>query len=359
MKKLAIPLTRREILGGGVAGGFLSASGLSAQILNPSKASSLNLKAVITVGDATYNYPNGPKIPSYYVDFHDDGRVVFHLGALGIRGGSSVPPKAYHFGPHQVRIERDGSAVFDATIPAHYWNAQWTYRPNPIAPNRSPAQIVAANRMFPFGDTGRRIGQVANFRFKGPMDNAGVTVYMPTTGERPDIGLITDPSAQFMLGGDPQPMLAWAQANGSFPLHYRDETTGKLVDLVKYPQANCYESPAQGQPWFPRYPQDAAGNNILGGGMVAQQAHFPEMSYVAYQATGDLGILENVQYNGNYTILCDAARSVHGAAIISGELRGVAWAFRNLFMAHVATQDAEARGGLPASCHPSSYWKKH
>ena len=153
-------------------------------------------------------------------------------------------------------------------------------------------------------------------------------------------------------------MLAWAHANGSFPHHYRDESTGKPVDLLKYPQANCYDTPAQGSPWFQRYPLDAAGNNILGGGMVAQQAHFVEMSYVAYQATGDLGILENVQYNANYTILCDAIQSTPKAAIIHGEYRGVAWAFRNLFMAHAATLDAEARGDLPDSCHPSSYWKK-
>src|SRR5205814_1036284 len=97
----------------------------------------------------------------------------------------------------------------------------------------------------------------------------------------------------FMLGGDPAPMLAWAQANGSFPLHYRDEATGRPVDLLKYPRANCYESPVQGAPWFQRYPLNPDGSNILGGGMVAQQAHFVEMSYVAYQATGDLGFLEN------------------------------------------------------------------
>jgi len=35
----------------------------------------------------------------------------------------------------------------------------------------------------------------------------------------------------------------------------------------------------------------------------------------------------------------------------------MAWAFRNLFMAHIATKDAEAAGTLPASCYPSSYFK--
>ena len=129
------------------------------------------------------------------------------------------------------------------------------------------------------------------------------------------------------------------------------------IDLLKYPQANCYDTPAQGSPWLERYPRDPQGNNIVGDGMVPQQAHFCEMAYVAYLASGDLGFLEEVQYNANFTVLCDAIKSTPRQAILSGELRGIAWAFRNLFMAHAATQDAEATGVLPSSCHPSSYWK--
>lgn len=274
-----------------------------------------------------------------------DGSARYHNGSIfdGI--------KPVNIGPYSDR---------GVTVASHYWNSWWRYRPKLISVVRSPAEIVAANQMFSYGNMGLPIGPVGNFTFKGPMDAAGLTVYMPTTGERAEIGLITDPSALFMLGGTPQSMIAWAQANDTCPHHFRDETTGKPIDLLKYPVANANDVPGLGIPWLPKGLPDplAPTYTEFGGGWKPQQAHFYEMSYVAYLATLDIGTLENVQYNANFTVLCDAWISAHrNIATVYGELRGIAWAFRNLFMAHTATKDAESRGILPDTCHPSIYWK--
>jgi hypothetical protein len=351
-------LNRRRILAGGAVCSVLGAAGLSAQTA-PHPAAS-NSKVTVTLNGVLYFYPGGPQIPSYYVGFREDGRIVFHLGALGDLTKANAQPAPYHMGAHHVKIEKDGAVVFDADISAHWWNAEWTYRPAPIIAKRTPAQIVAANRMFAFGDTGARVGQTANHVFKGPMDSAGITIYMPTTGERPDIGLITDASASYMLTGNPGPMLAWAQAAGSCPMHFRDEKIGKPIDLIKYPAANSYSEPRQGLPWLLAGPPNpkAPGYRQFGGGWVPQQAHYCEMSYLAHVATLDMGLLEDLQYSANFTVLTNGyVSNVRKIATIYGELRGIAWAFRNLFMAHAATQDAEAAGALPASCHPSAYWK--
>ena len=359
MIKFPYDVNRRGILGGGVAAGLLGATGLSAQMANAPKTAS-ELKISVILDGATYSYPDGPTIPSYYVGFREDGRVVFHLGSLGDLTKPGEPPKPHHLGPHHVRIERAGKVLLDADIAAHWWNAQWTYRPAPIAVKKTPAQIVAANRMFPFGDTGAKIAAPANYMFKGPMDSAGITKYMPTTGERPDIGLITDGSGYFMLGQNPGPMLAWAQAAGSCPMHFRDERTGKPIDLLKYPRANAYDLPGlQGAPFLLKGPPDARAPvySAYGGGWTPQQAHFCEMSYVAHMATLDPGFLEDLQYEANFCVLTDASHSTAKGAIVFGETRGIAWALRQLFMAHAATQDAEAAGVLPAFCHPSSYFK--
>jgi len=348
-------ISRRSALAGGGAG-LLGITTLSAQIAPTSQ----NLKVTVTLNGATYTYPDGPAIPSYYVGFRQDGRIVFHLGALGDLTKANVQPTPYNLGAHHVKIESGGSVVFDADIPAHWWNAEWTYRPVPIAVKRTPAQIVVANRMFPFGDTGARVGQTANYVFKGPMDSAGITIYMPSTGERPDIGLVTDPSASYMLNGKPGPMLAWALAAGSCPVHFRDEKTGQPIDLIKYPAANSYSEPRQGLPWLLRGTPDerSPGYRAFGGGWTPQQAHYCEMSYLAHVASLDMGFLEDLQYSANFTILCDGYMSGgRGIATVYGEYRGIAWAFRNLFMAHAATQDAETAGTLPVSCHPSTYWK--
>jgi hypothetical protein len=318
------------------------------------------LKVSVTRDGATYTYPDGPKMPSYHVEFREDGRILFHLGELGdLKTGHTVPP--YHLGPHRVKIEKGATVLLDAEVPSHWWNAQWTHRLSPMRRAMTPEQIVAANRMFKFADTGAGLPAQPNYTFKGAMDSAGITRYMPTTGERGDIGLITDNSAYYMLGESPGPMVAWALAAGSIPMHFRDEATGRAIDLIQYPGANAFDLPGlQGKPFLLKGPPDpkAPEYSQYGGEWTPQQAHYPELSYVAHYATGDLGFLEDLQYSANFTLLCDAYDSnQRGIATVKGEIRGVAWALRNLFMAHIATKDLEAKGPVPSWLHPSSYWK--
>jgi hypothetical protein len=353
-------VNRRKFLGGGAALGAIGTATASAQNANALVSDMSSLKVSVTLNGATYTYPEGPKIPSYYVDFREDGRVLFHLGELGdLTTGKTVPP--YHLGPHRVRIEKGATVLLDAEVPLHWWNAQWTHRLSPMKRTRTPEQIVAANRMFKYGDAGVALPPQHNFSFKGAMDDAGVTRYMPTTGERGDIGLITDNSAYYMLGESPGPMVAWALAAGSIPMHFRDEATGRPIDLIKYPSANAYDAPGlQGSPYLLKGEPnpEAPEYTKYGGGWVPQQAHYPELSYVAYYATGDLGFLEDLQYSANFTVLDDAYTSNHrGVATIKGEVRGLAWGLRNLFMANIATKDLEGLGPLPSWLHPSSYWK--
>ena len=351
------------MLAGSAVSGILGVTGLSAQIASAPKAATSNIKVSISLNGATYTYPDGPKIPHYYVGFRADGRLVFHLGALGNLSAPASTIEPYKLGPHHVRIEENGKILLEADVPAHWWNAVWTYRPAPIAVRKTPAQIVAANRMFPFGDTGCKLTAQSKRSPYTVMGSSSITVNMPQTGERPDIGLITDNSAYYMLGGDPLPMIDCALSAESCPMHFREETIGKPIDLIKYPAANSYSGPQQGRPWLLRGPmvKDRAGNPWpeFGGGWAPQQAHYCEMSYMAHVATLDPGFLEDLQYSANFTVLCDGYLSnVRRIATIFGEVRGIGWALRNLFMAHAATRDAEARGDLPATCHPSSYFKK-
>ncbi len=296
-----------------------------------------------------------PSSPDLYIMTREDGRKVYHLGSLGPLPQDEDRTKPLHLGPYT-----DGAI----NTPAHWWCARVTDRTNcPIIIKRSPAQIVAANRMFPFGDTGALVPSQPPRVPYTQMGASDITVYMPTTGERPAIGLISDNSAYFMLGKDPAPMIDWALSAESCPMHLRDEATGKPINILKYPNANAYsEAGKQGSPNLVLGPlvKDSAGNfwPMSGGGWQPQQAHYTEMSYLAYVATLDMGFLEDLQFSATFTVLADAwLSSQRGIATIYGEYRGIAWAFRNLFMAHIATQDAEAAKTLPASCHPSSYWK--
>lgn len=312
------------------------------------------MKVTVVNNGAKYVYPDGPTLPNYFVDFRADGSVVFHLGTIWTPAETHLNLTAHH-----ASIE----AVFDADLTDHWWGAHWTYRPKPLRAVRSPAQIVAMRGSFPFGDTGVKVtGPSKPATFKGPMDTSTVTLYMPTTGERGDIGHITDVSAWWMLGNAPDSMFAWAQAGESCTIYFRDENTGRPIDLIKYPTANCYYSSAQGKPWIRgTLPEDKLtgfpGNKGTNP-WSPQEAHFCDMYYMAFMASQDLNILEGLQYAANFMLLNDNAISVkQKKAVLHGEYRGLAWAFGLLFKAWFATKDAESRGPLPAFLHPSSYWQ--
>jgi hypothetical protein len=307
------------------------------------------VKATVTINGAQYVYPDGPALPNYFVEFRADGSIAFILGTIWTDAATHLNITAHH-----VKIEdNSGAVVYDADLTDHWWGACWTYRPKPLRAVRTPAQIVAMRASFPFGDTGVPVkGPSKAATYKGPMDTSTVTVYMPTTGERGDIGHLTDASAWWMLGNPPDGMFAWAQAGDSCSIRFRDEKTGRPIDLLKNPTANCYFSSAQGTPWI-RGAVDKGTNP-----WTAQEAHFCDMWFLACMATQDLNILEGLQYAANFMLLNDNALSrKQGKAVLHGEYRGLAWAFGMLFKAWFATKDAEARGPLPAFLHPSSYWQ--
>jgi hypothetical protein len=268
-----------------------------------------------------------------------------HLGTLWSGTPINLGPYTTNAGTH---------------VPAHWWNAVFRDRQAPFIFKNAPADIVAANRMFPFGDTGAHVPNVTAPPYT-PMGSSSITLYMPTTGERPDIGLLSDASAHFMRTGDAAAMLAWAQCAASCPVHFRDENTGKPISLLQYPKANCYPDNKNNAPWLDYGPPTptSGGYHQFGGNWTPQQAHYTEFgSYLAFLATHDTGFLEDLQYSANFTTgIADAYHSTDTMTITSGEMRGMAWAFRNLFMVHAATKDAETLGILPNSCHPSSYWK--
>lgn len=277
---------------------------------------------------------------------YPDGRTVYRLGSVF----DGTPPRTAS--PYQV------GAI---SVPKHGWFQQWTDRTNcPLVVKRSPAQIIAANRSFPFGETGCKLEPVSNYVFQGPMDNAGVGKYMPSTGERPDIGLVTDPTGLFMLTGNSGPMFAWALAADGVPINYVDANTGKPPSLLQYPLLNTYDG-NQGLPRFDKGEPESPGSgyHAYADGWAPDGPHYVSMCFMAFQATLDVGLLANLQHAANFGTISDAGNCspTKGAVINDLQTRQVAWPLRNILEAHVATMDAEKLGILPDDLLPSSYFK--
>jgi len=112
----------------------------------------LTWTATVTINGAEYIYPDGPTLPELFVTQGQNDALTFHLGVLGNLPHDQDPKQPYNLGPYTVDIVLDGAPLETVSIPNHWWNARWTYYPTTVAITRTPAQIVAANRMFAFGD---------------------------------------------------------------------------------------------------------------------------------------------------------------------------------------------------------------
>lgn len=212
---------------------------------------------------------------------------------------------------------------------------------------RSPAQIAADKLMLPF-DRSIAMSNVTMgaLTYKpGDFASVGLTAYMGQTGDRIDIGLVTEAVADWLAGGSPNNMLAQAEAHGSVPVHQTIE--GRVIDVLKHPLASVDQRGAK--PYF----------DISQSEVKPDTPHYPALSYVAFLATGDLYYLAELQFAATYHISGSAVAYAQGKGILfPWQQRGVAWGWRDLVAATIATMEAEKAGPLPEPLLPSSYWKQ-
>lgn len=331
--------------------------------------------------DYLYTSPGVGGIPDYYVRVNPDDTIRFGLGSLNNAPADMPPTQPYDLGPHHVKVVRidDGTGVrttlVDDDIQYHGWFQSWVYRPNGLpTPKKTPAQLVAARRTWPMGDvvkTGLAPMQVSYSPVKVRLfDFGGACRYQPTTGERPDIGWVTDVIANYLMGGSAVGLIAWAEAILAAPIHVLDKKTGRWVDPNQYPHANTYGNDGhyQGGPWiaigvfdngWPTPAPKAAPINI-------QRAHLAEMCGWAAIITEDWTYLEEAQALAIIAGLNDingTDPAFGGAMVGTSEVRGMGHHLRQVLLAYIATKDAEARVAAagkawPPSAHPSATFKK-
>ena len=213
---------------------------------------------------------------------------------------------------------------------------------------RSPADLVAARLVLPFDRANvRRSDTYSRYVYKpGAYESVGMQPSMGGTGERQEIGLLTDAQADWLMGGPADNMLAQAEAHGSVPVHYLAD--GQVVDLFKYPKASSdyrAKEPRYSD-WKPYFDIDAAP-------VKPDTAHYPSLSYVPYLATLDRYHLAELQFAAVYAVMSPTPPVVPGV-MAELQTRQWAWGLRCLFQAYSATPDGEVETPLM----PKSYFKK-
>ena len=176
------------------------------------------------------------------------------------------------------------------------------------------------------------------------MGTGSLTAYMPTTGGRPEIGPYPTWTVRYLLTMTPQSkalVLANGDLAGSWPVHVRARKTGRLMTIDSRPNfwldGRGRDKPA----WKPLRHKGGAKPVRL----TPDMAHQPSLAYVPYMVTGDFYYLEEALFWANYCLLNTwptPRRDARG--ILSGQIRGNAWALRNLADAEWLAPDGDPGG---------------
>jgi hypothetical protein len=169
---------------------------------------------------------------------------------------------------------------------------------------------------------------------------------MPEVAGREDIGPVPAWTAAYLLSFDQRAktfVLNCGWQALSWPIHYRNENTGRPTSLDEYPymtllgtHANSF-NPSTGL--YEDFPA-LVGTNT--NPFTPDQAHQPELAYIPYLVTGDYVFLEELQFWANWNILREnpAYRGNIQGLIRHAQIRAQAWTMRELGWCAYITPDA-------------------
>lgn len=350
--------------------------GATVQITLDGQVWQASADALLRKGEAT-RWLSGPLATEWLLSApltDADGRPHPHLAAhfavraAGERARVDVTIEndwAYAAGPrnlsYDARIDLGGKTVWQTGALTHFHHARWRkvfwWGQAPQLHLRHDRAYLIASRALPNYDQDVAVSEAAlgalQRAWSGPKtEPMGVGLanpYMPTTGGRPDIGLLPGWSASYLLSMDArakQAMLGTADLAGSWSAHYRDQATGRPVSLADHPYMTILgnkgdtRNPASGR--TEAFPACAAADACRTP-YQHDAAHQPAFAYLPYLVTGDYYYLEELQFwtMWNSFMSNPGYRNAGQGLLKSDQVRGQAWSLRTLAEAAYITPDGD------------------
>ncbi len=261
---------------------------------------------------------------------------------------------------YDAEITLNGLPVYARAGLTHYHHARWRKvfwaGGDPGIDVRANMQELMASRAVPNYDPSVLVAESAlaglEARWQGPrtepMGTGEALPGMPTTGGRPDIGLLPAWSAMYILSSDARAkrsMLGTADLAGSYSAHYRDKRTGRPISLLDYPYMTILGTP--GDTFNPAtgkreaFPPCAAADACASPN-IHDISHQPSLAYLPYLLTGDYYYLEELQFWAMYDVFSSnpGYRENRKGLLAPEQVRGQAWGLRTLAHAAWITPDS-------------------
>lgn len=265
--------------------------------------------------------------------------VVFELGSVAT-GNAPFSMLEY-----QATIMQGETVLYAATIKNQHYRTRWRWYSAERPVRTEIAPLIAAGLLPPYvEDLATQCPPSQAFTYE-PMGFAGVTKAMGSTGDRPDIGPLTECQADYVCTGrNLATVMAQAEASGSFPWHYRDGETNAPLDAYAKLNASSYNSsnpnPYLATQWALNGDNPDRLDNIQ-----CDVAHHPNLAYLPFLLTGDPYYLEEAQ---NIVIYCITSQPWNGRMYdIYFAIRAHAWAARSTACTVIITPDDVPQWLLP------------
>ncbi len=258
-----------------------------------------------------------------------------------------------------------GKNVYSQAALQHYHHARWRktfwWGTTPQLDLRHNAAYMVASKALPNYDLalGSTATAVDNWNKRwlaaktGPMQVGLAQPYMPTTGGRPDIGLLPAWNALYLVSMDPRMkniMVGMSEQAGSWSSHYRNKATGKPVTLAEFPYMTLLGAASDTlnpvtklREAFPVCPATACTTPL-----VADTSHQPAFAYLPYMVTGDYYHLEELEFWANYSAfsLNPGYREYGKGLFKSDQIRAQAWSMRTTAQAAYILPDNDPQKAL-------------
>ncbi len=257
---------------------------------------------------------------------------------------------------YDVLIDIAGQNVYSKMALTQYHHTRWRkvfWRgPAPQINVRSDTTYLMTSRAVPNYDrrtfisewTLRDMGVAWHGPRTEPMATGLANPGMPTTGGRPDIGLIPAWGASWLLSMDRRARdaaLGTADLAGSWSIHYRDQKTDRPISIENYPYMTLLGHASDAI--NPKTKKSEAFPDCIdcSNPNVADSAHMPAFNYLPYLLTGDYYQLEELQFWTMWSVFKTnpGYRGNLQGLIHRAQVRDQAWSLRNIAEAAYITPD--------------------